>query len=63
MAKKKVKWIQKAVPKSHKGKFGQWCKSHGFSGVTASCIAAAKKTHDKSVVGMANFAARAKKGF
>lgn len=62
MPRKSKKWIQKAVPKSHKGKFTDWCKKHGFSGPTMACIKAAKATHDKRIVGMANFALRAKKG-
>lgn len=53
------KWIQKAVPASRKGKFTEWCKSHGFGGVNATCITAAKKTGDKSIIGMATFAERA----
>ncbi len=59
----KRKWIQMAV--QHPGRFTNWCKSHGFSGVNADCIAAAKKTGNKSVIGMATFAerARSKGGF
>ncbi len=57
------KWTQKAVPASHKGRFTAWCKAHGFSGPSVSCIVAAKKTGDKEVIGMATFAERAKKGF
>jgi hypothetical protein len=38
-AKKDKKWIQKAVPESREGKFGTWCKSHGFKdGVCQGCI-------------------------
>ena len=59
MAKKR--WIQKAVPESHKEDFTSWCKKHGFSGPTMPCIIAAKRTHNKHVVGMANFALRAKR--
>ena len=61
--KRVKKWIQKAVPRSHKGKFTAWCKRHGFSGPTMACIRAAKRTHKRSIVGMATFAQRAKKGF
>ena len=49
------KWIQDAVPPSHEGKFGTWCKSHGFDGVCQGCI-------DKAIAAgghaarMANFA-------
>lgn len=67
MAKKINKWIQKAVPASHKGEFTDWCKAHGFNGPTAECIAKAKliasKKGDKHLMGMAQFAKRAKKGF
>ncbi len=57
----KRKWIQRAI--KHPGRFMAWCKAHGFGGVNAACIAAAKKTGDKEVIGMAVFAQRAKKGF
>lgn len=59
---KEKKWIQKAVPESHEGKFGKWCKSHGFEeGVCQSCI-------DKAIAEggnparMANFAINVSKG-
>jgi len=66
MAKKKTKkWIQKAVKRE--GAFTAWCKKHGFSGPTWACIkkakAIAKKRKDKKLMGQANFAARAKRGF
>ena len=38
LAGKKKKWIQKAVPESHEGKFEKWCKSNGFNGVCQACI-------------------------
>lgn len=38
LAKEEKKWIQKAVPESHEGKFGDWCKSNGFDGVCQACI-------------------------
>lgn len=61
MAKRKKLWIQRAVKKP--GRFTAWCKRNGFSGPTMACIAKAKKSKSASVRGMANFAARAKKGF
>lgn len=63
--KSKNKWIQKAV--KHPGEFSNWCENQGFSGPTAECVAkaksTAKKTKNKHLMGMANFAARAKGGF
>lgn len=55
------KFIQKAEKeiekKGTKGKFGEWCKSHGFGEeVTLKCIDKAMKSEDSSVVKMANFA-------
>jgi hypothetical protein len=55
------KFIQKATKKMEKkgtsGKFGKWCKDHGFGEeVTMSCINKAMKSEDSSVVKMANFA-------
>lgn len=45
--KNKKKWIQKAAKSMKKrgteGSFTAWCKAHGFKGVSAECIAAAKK--------------------
>ena len=55
------KWIGKIDLK--KGRFTEWCKRHGFSGPTKACIEVAKKSKDRSVRGMAQFAERAKKGF
>lgn len=61
------KFIQKALHPDRKGEFTGWCNSHGFDGVTAGCIAKAKavahKTGDKKLMGQANFAERAQKGF
>jgi len=47
------------------GRFTEWCKGHGFNGVTKACIEVAKKSKDKSVRSMAIFAERAqsKEGF
>lgn len=55
------KFIQKATEKMEKkgteGKFGKWCKDHGFGEeVTLKCINKALKSEDSSVVKMANFA-------
>ena len=55
------KFIQKATTKMEKkgteGKFGKWCKDHGFGEeVTLKCINKAMKSEDSSVVKMANFA-------
>jgi len=64
MAKKR-KWIQRAVKRP--GAFTAWCKKHGFSGPTKACIVyakkVAKKTGNKSLMGQALFAQKAKKGF
>lgn len=64
MAKKR-KWIQKAV--KEEGSFTKWCKAHGFNSVNQACIKEAKriasKNNDKELMGKANFAARAQKGF
>ena len=61
-AKKNKKWIQKAVPESREGKFGEWCKNNGFKeGVCQGCI-------DKAVAAggqpqkMALFAVNVSKG-
>jgi hypothetical protein len=60
-AKDDDNFIQKAVAKSEKkgtkGKFGQWCKDHGFGEeVSMKCINKAMKSEDGGVVKMANFA-------
>jgi len=58
---KDEKFIQKATKEIEKkgteGKFGKWCKDHGFGEeVTLKCINKAMKSDDSSVVKMANFA-------
>jgi hypothetical protein len=58
---KDEKFIQKATKKMEKkgttGKFGKWCKDHGFGEeVTLKCINKAMKSQDSDVVKMANFA-------
>lgn len=60
-AKKKEKWIQKAVPESHEGKFEEWCKRNGFKGVCQECInkAVNKGGHAQK---MALFAVNVSKG-
>ena len=60
-AKNDDNFIQKAVAKSEKkgtkGKFGEWCKDHGFGEeVSIRCINKAMKSEDSGVVKMANFA-------
>jgi hypothetical protein len=53
------KWIQNAVHKS--GAFGSWCKSQGFGGVTAKCIAHGKASKNPTIRRRANFAATMRK--
>jgi hypothetical protein len=58
---KDEKFIQKATKEMEKkgttGKFGKWCKDHGFGEeVTLKCINKAMKSEDSDVVKMANFA-------
>lgn len=58
---KDEKFIQKATKEMEKkgteGKFGKWCKDHGFGEeVTLKCINKAMKSDDSAVVKMANFA-------
>jgi hypothetical protein len=58
---KDEKFIQKATKEIEKkgttGKFGKWCKDHGFGEeVTLNCINKAMKSEDSDVVKMANFA-------
>lgn len=48
------------IKPSKKGTFTAWCKRHGYGGVTAACIAAAKKKGG-SVAKKAVFAQNAKK--
>lgn len=55
------KFIQKATKEMEKkgttGKFGKWCKDHGFGEeVTLKCINKAMKSENSDVVKMANFA-------
>ena len=48
------KWIQ--AMKMKKGKFTNWCKEHGFGGVTNECIQAGLRSKDSTVVKEANLA-------
>lgn len=66
MAKKDAstdkKWIQKAVPESHEGKFHDWAVAHGFKeGVSQSAIDAAIQAGGHAAQ-MANFAINVSKG-
>ena len=60
-SEKEKKWIQKAVPESHEGKFGEWCKRNGFSGVCQECINKAVSAGGHAAK-MANFAINVSKG-
>jgi len=61
MAKKNRKfWIQGAI--KHPGSTEKWCKAHGFGGVNAACLAAMKKTGNKSLIGKAVLAQRFRGG-
>lgn len=55
------KWIKKAVPPSHEGKFNEWCKSNGFDGVCQSCINKAAEIGGHAGA-MARFAVNVSKG-
>jgi len=67
MAKEYVskKWIQSAREKMERegttGSFTKYCKSKGFGGVTAECIAMAKKSKDPRIVRKAVFAQNVRK--
>jgi len=54
MARKKKKWIGKAINKP--GSFTKWCKQEGFSGVTSLCIAKGKKSKNPTTRRRANLA-------
>lgn len=49
------------IKPSRRGSFTRWCKAHGFGGVTASCIAAGKRSKDPRIRKKATFAANARK--
>jgi hypothetical protein len=48
------------IKKENRGKFTQYCKQHGFNGVTSECIAQAKKSKNPTTRKRATFAANAK---
>jgi len=50
------KFIQKAIPESHEGRFTNYCKKKGFKGVTQKCISEGKKSKNLHTVKQANFA-------
>ena len=60
-AKKKKKWIQKAISDETEGDFGAWCKRNGFDGVCQGCINKAAKKGGRAAK-MALFAANVSKG-
>lgn len=60
-AKKKEKWIQKAVSEETEGDFTSWCKRQGFEGVCQACIDKAAKVGGRPAK-MANFAVNVSKG-
>lgn len=49
------------IKPSHKGRFTDWCKRHGYSGPNASCEAAGKRSKSASVRKQAIFSHNAKK--
>lgn len=62
MARRKTRrknWIQSAIKKP--GAFTRWCKQHGYSGVTAECIAKGKKSKNPTTRRRANLAATLRK--
>lgn len=63
--KKPKKWIQSASARMKKkgtvGSFTKWCKSKGFGGATAACIAAGKKSKSGAIRKKAGFAANVAK--
>lgn len=55
-SKKQDTWIQKAVPKSHEGRFLAWSKRHGFPGVNNASVRAGMNSSNSHVRHMAQFA-------
>jgi hypothetical protein len=49
------------IKPSRRGTFTEWCKRHGFKGVTAECIAMAKRSKDPRIRRKAIFAENARK--
>ena len=62
MDKEKIKNKIKISPEN-KGKFTQYCKGLGFSGVTRACIARGKKSKNPLTRKRATFAENAKYKF
>lgn len=60
-SKRTKKWIQKAVPPSHEGRFTAWSKRHGYSGTTGGSIRAGLASKNAHVRHMAQFAANVRK--
>lgn len=48
------------IRESNRGKFTDYCKGLGYSGVTDDCIRQGKKSESKGVRAMATFAMNAK---
>ena len=49
------------IKKSTEGSFTAWCKTQGFPGVTAECIAKGKASKNPAIVKKATFAANSKR--
>ena len=49
------------IKKSRIGSFTDWCKKHGYNGVTKDCIEKGKKAKDKRIRKKATFADNARK--
>lgn len=49
------------IKPSRRGSFTRWCKQHGESGVTPSCIAKGKRSKSSAIRKKATFAANARK--
>ena len=58
--KKKSNKFKVEIKESKEGSFTQWCRSHGFKGVTKECIAKAKKSKSAAIRKKAVFAENAK---
>ena len=56
MVKQNKKFIQKAIPESHEGRFTKYCKKKGFKGVSQKCISEGQKSKNPHTVKQANFA-------
>ncbi len=49
------------IKKSNRGKFTQYCRRNGYSGVTAACIAKGKRSPNPTTRKRATFAESARK--